>query len=608
MIKRIEPHSFHIPVMGIAYTIDTPVKIAKYGINSVISIIDNYLMEQMRSYYCGAYNLPYEPITHHDADHRANQTRAYLDLVGDLVDLEFNILKNSSFEPGSDITKYFETLPENSPLKQEYLEMLQSSGTEGLEKQDLLRSRMVPGEIGVNIMTKLDRVNYTSDGEPLPSEFNDAHSALRGFALSKISGALILSAGMNPRLYSYIAAFEDFFPDANGYIKKRVVLKVSDYRSAIIQGKFLAKKGIWVSEYRVESGLNCGGHAFASEGFLLGPILNEFKENRETLVQSLFEVYAKSLADEGKTVPKTAPGLSITVQGGVGTHREHQFLLDYYNIDSVGWGSPFMLVPEAVSIDKETIELLCNAQEEDYYLSEVSPLGVSFNTVRGSSADVERLARIDDGNPGAPCIKKFLSFNTEYTDRPICTASKEFQKMKLDEIELSGMAEDEKEIKIAQVLDKICLCVGLANASLLQHKLKLFKGATGVALCPGPNMAYFNRVVSLREMVDHIYGRSNILKRSERPHMFIKELSLYMNFLKKKVEEVSRDYDESKNKYVQNFRKNLNEGIVYYKDLFANIKQHLDEIPGNIILQLNQVELELNALNVKSQTNSHQVR
>ena len=54
---------------------------------------------------------------------------------------------------------------------------------------------------------------------------------------------------MNPRLYGYIAHFDDFFPDANGYIKKKIILKVSDYRSAIIQGKFLAKKGLWISEY-----------------------------------------------------------------------------------------------------------------------------------------------------------------------------------------------------------------------------------------------------------------------------------------------------------------------------------------------------------------------
>jgi len=38
-----------------------------------------------------------------------------------------------------------------------------------------------------------------------------------------------------------------------GKYLKEIVLKVSDFRSALIQGKFLAKMGIWgVSEYRIE--------------------------------------------------------------------------------------------------------------------------------------------------------------------------------------------------------------------------------------------------------------------------------------------------------------------------------------------------------------------
>ena len=74
------------------------------------------------------------------------------------------------------------------------------------------------------------------------------------------------SAGMNPRLYGYIADFDDFYPSRMEN-KKKIVLKVSDYRSAIIQGKFLAKKGLWVSEYRIESGLNCGGHVFVLTAF-----------------------------------------------------------------------------------------------------------------------------------------------------------------------------------------------------------------------------------------------------------------------------------------------------------------------------------------------------
>ena len=185
---------------------------------------------------------------------------------------------------------------------------------------------------------------------------------------------------MNPRLYSYVENFEDFYPNAQGEFKKKITLKVSDYRSALIQGRFLAKKGIWVSEYRIESGLNCGGHAFATQGYLLGPILEEFKDKREELAEAVFAVLQKGLEDKGKAALASIPEMKITAQGGVGTNEEHEFLLDEYKLDSIGWGSPFMLVPEACHIDKYSLELLRNSGENDFYLSDASPLGVHFNS------------------------------------------------------------------------------------------------------------------------------------------------------------------------------------------------------------------------------------
>jgi hypothetical protein len=41
-IKQI--HSFHIPVMGLAYTIDSPIRVSKYGISSVIALADDGLI------------------------------------------------------------------------------------------------------------------------------------------------------------------------------------------------------------------------------------------------------------------------------------------------------------------------------------------------------------------------------------------------------------------------------------------------------------------------------------------------------------------------------------------------------------------------------------
>src|SRR5690606_35514426 len=100
-------------------------------------------------------------------------------------------------------------------------------------------------------------------------------------------------------------------------------------RSALIQGKFLAKKGIWVSEFRIESGLNCGGHAFATEGLLLGPILEEFKAKRNELLEELFLLCNQGLQAKGKPTFNEKPPMKITAQGGLGTYEENRFLLSY---------------------------------------------------------------------------------------------------------------------------------------------------------------------------------------------------------------------------------------------------------------------------------------
>ena len=55
-------HSFHIPVMGTGFTIDTPLRVTKYGISSVVPLVDDVLIEQVRKYYCEKEGEPYEEI------------------------------------------------------------------------------------------------------------------------------------------------------------------------------------------------------------------------------------------------------------------------------------------------------------------------------------------------------------------------------------------------------------------------------------------------------------------------------------------------------------------------------------------------------------------
>ncbi|MCX6187809.1 MAG: hypothetical protein NTU43_12600 [Bacteroidetes bacterium] len=400
--------------------------------------------------------------------------------------------------------------------------------------------------------------------------YNDAHAALRGFANSNLHSSIVLSAGMNPRLYSYFEQFDCFFPDENGQLNKMVILKISDYRSALIQGKFLAKKGIWISEYRVESGLNCGGHAFGSEGSLMGPILEEFLDKKQELINDIHTVYIAALKEKGKSVPSKPLQVKITAQGGVGTSEEHQFLIDKYKLDSIGWGTPFLLVPEATTVDNDTLDLLCKAKEKDLYLSNISPLGVPFNSLRGNTKDSERLEWIDKGRPGSSCPREFAKLNNEFTDEVICTASRQYQNLKLKSLKEQGLDSILLETENDLAMQKTCLCVGLGTSALLVNGLDTRIEGPGVSVCPGPNMAYYSKVVSLETMCKHIYGKENLVDDPNRPHMFIKELELNLSYYQKTVMAYLAKPSDAVKKQINTMSKNIENGIQYYRDLFAN--------------------------------------
>lgn len=593
-------HSFHIPVMGIGFTIDTPIKVAQYGINSVIFISDDILLEKMRKMYSSKFKLPYTEIGAKEEDSRAKRITSYLNLIKDVAEKKLENIKNASIEKSNELKKYFSMLPDSSTLKQDFIKLTDKI-TDVSEIKKWLSDNLSLGDINVNIMTKLDKVNYnpTNKKEMLPIEFNDAHAALRGFANSNLNSSMVFSAGMNPRLFTYLEKFDDFFPDLNGVIKKKVVIKVSDYRSALIQGKFLAKKGIWVSEYRIESGLNCGGHAFATEGFLMGPILEEFKKNRNELINSVYNLLVNALEAKGKTIPTKTLAIKVTAQGGVGTAEEQEFLINNYGLDSVGWGSPFLLVPEATTVDNNTLKQLQKAKEKDLFLSNISPLGVPFNNLKGNTKDIQKKAFIAKGRPGSSCPKKFLALDGEFSEKTICTASRQYQHLKIKQLEdkKASLSDIEYKKEYANIVDKSCICVGLGTTALVVNDMDTKVEGEGVSICPGPNMAYYSKETSLSEMVGHIYGKNNVIERVDRPNVFVKELGLYLNYLKSKIDETTSEMNKKQEKYLVSFSKNLNEGIHYYKSMFLTMKSSFEDTKHLILKELNKSLDELKLMN-----------
>ena len=237
MILQKNTHTFHIPVMGLAFTIDSPIRVAKYGIDSVISIMDDDLIEKMTAFYAQKFKQPYEEISQKVEDFRAKRITNYLNLIDTVVTQKYESFKAELIETRSKLDDFMTTLPSSSQLKERLEELIASGKDNFHELQTTLNHYFHPGSIDVNIMTKLDKDNF-KDHEQLPVIYNDAHSALRGFMNSTTNSSVVFSAGMNPRLFSYMESFDAFYPNENGQFQKKIILKVSDFRSAMIQGNF----------------------------------------------------------------------------------------------------------------------------------------------------------------------------------------------------------------------------------------------------------------------------------------------------------------------------------------------------------------------------------
>ena len=334
-------HKIHIPVMGICYTADTPIRVAHLGITSVISLVDDGLLEEYRMAYAERLGLDLgSPQTT-----RIGRIRSYLDFVADEVERKFTRLCACRFDGGSDKDLYFLMLPLDSRLRVEYDGIFAKTGLARIAAEAALTEKMEPGEIQANIMVGLNHDEAAFD-------------AVRGFAASKVAGALVLSAGVNLSVFEEIAKCKDFYRTGKRPPKKRIILKVSDYRSALIQGRYLAKKGLEVYEYRIESGVNCGGHAFFESKMLLLDVVREFVEKRKELFETTCSMIAANVPVQG-ILPPPSPA-RITAQGGLCAPEDIARVLSL-GIDGVGVGTPFLLVPQATSVDKETRRLLAIA-------------------------------------------------------------------------------------------------------------------------------------------------------------------------------------------------------------------------------------------------------
>ncbi|HTB34148.1 MAG TPA: hypothetical protein VK842_04750, partial [bacterium] len=151
------PHHFHIPVMGVSFTNESPLKIGRFGIDSVMSLGDDNLLEDLRKHWAGKRGDGFTPIAKNAPQARARRVQAWCDLVADELDAQMLHMRREPMMPGLDLWRYFALLPEGA-LKQAWRAAIElPHGPARQKAHETLMANMRPGRADVNIMTKVDR-------------------------------------------------------------------------------------------------------------------------------------------------------------------------------------------------------------------------------------------------------------------------------------------------------------------------------------------------------------------------------------------------------------------------------------------------------------------
>jgi hypothetical protein len=223
-----------------------------------------------------------------------------------------------------------------------------------------------------------------------------------------------------------------------------------------------------------------------------------------------------------------------------------------------------MLVPEVVNVDDVSLERLLAATPEVVQLSDSSPLGVKFWNLTTSASEEARRGRVAAGRPGSPCPKGHLALDMEMAGIPMCPASRVYQKRALAALGANGSTPAGVEKAADGIRAKSCICHDLGGGVLLRYGIDRL--AT-TAVCPGPNIVNFKRVASLDEMVGHVYGRTNLIATTARPHAFVTELRLYVEHLRRELPEPGIEPPRLKLQQLVRLRENLLRGIEHYRSL-----------------------------------------
>jgi hypothetical protein len=98
-------------------------------------------------------------------------------------------------------------------------------------------------------------------------------------------------------------------------------------------------------------------------------------------------------------------------------------------------------------------------------------------------------------------------------------------------------------------------------------------------------------------MVSHIYGKLNLLNDPNRPNLFVNELNLYVEYLKKDISKQIHEMNDKKAKYFVKFKEQIENGIEYYKQLIPKITDQTEVYRKKMLNELLEIEEKLQHLN-----------
>ena len=91
-------------------------------------------------------------------------------------------------------------------------------------------------------------------------------------------------------------------------------------------------------------------------------------------------------------------------------------------------------------------------------------------------------------------------------------------------------------------------------------------------------------------MIDHIYGRINLITDPERPNMFIKELQLNIDFIEKKIIAELNTNSSHIEEYANIYYANLIDGINYFRKIVSEIIEETEIVRSKIRESLDMLE------------------